>query len=78
MQFAKILLNLFLMGFDPVTCEIVIPLSGHLVGCWFFKADCPLVGPEPIGGMSSVRVFRRDPSPYLREFPRKPRKTPNA
>ena len=28
--------------------------------------------------MLSVGVFLRDPSPYLREFRRKPRKTPNG
>ena len=43
-----------------------------------FKAKCPLVGPGPIGGMPSVGVFLRDPSKFLREFRRKPRKTPNG
>ena len=43
-----------------------------------FKANCPLVGPGPIGGVPSVGVFLRDPSLYLREFRRKPRKTPNG
>ena len=38
----------------------------------------PLVGPGTIGGMPSVRVFVKDPSPYLREFRRKPRKTPKG
>ena len=33
-----------------------------------FKANCPLVGPGPIGGMPSVGGFLRDPSPYLHEF----------
>ena len=27
-------------------------------------------GPRPMGGMPSVGVFLRDPSPYLREFRR--------
>ena len=30
-----------------------------------------------MGGVPSVGVFLRDPSPYLREFRRKLRKTPN-
>ena len=30
------------------------------------------MGPGPIGGVPSVGVFLRDPSPYLREFRRKP------
>ena len=42
------------------------------------KADCLNIGPRPIGGLPSVGVFLRDPSPYLREFRRKPRKTPNG
>ena len=42
-----------------------------------FNADC-LTGPKPISGVPSVGVFLRDPSPYLREFWRKPRKTPNG
>ena len=36
------------------------------------------LGPGAIGGVPSVGVFLRDPSPYLREFPRKTRKTPNG
>ena len=32
-------------------------------------------GLRPMGGVPSVGVFLRDPSPYLREFWRKPRKT---
>ena len=42
------------------------------------KADCLKKGPRPIGVMPSVGVFQRDSSPYLREFRRKPRKTPNG
>ena len=42
------------------------------------KADCLKKGTRPIGGMLSVWVFLWDPSPYLREFRRKPRKTPNG
>ena len=42
------------------------------------KADCLKKGPRPIGGMPSVGVFLRDPSPYLREFRRKPQKTLNG
>ena len=40
-----------------------------LVGC-SVKANCPLVGPGPVGEVSSVGVFLRDPSPYVREFRR--------
>ena len=36
------------------------------------KTNCPHVGLGPVGGL-----FVRDPSQYLREFPRKLRKTPN-
>ena len=36
-----------------------------------FKADC-LTRDLGLGGMPSVGVFLRDPSPYLREFRRKP------
>ena len=32
------------------------------------KANCLLMGPGPVGGVPSVGVFLRDPSPYLREF----------
>ena len=42
------------------------------------KADCLKKGPRPIGGLPSMGVFLRDPSPYLRKFRRKPRKTPNG
>ena len=34
------------------------------LGCRF-QTNCPLVGPGPIGGVPSVGVFLRDPSPYL-------------
>ena len=43
-----------------------------------FKANCSLVGPGPTGGVPSMGLFLRNPSPYLREFLRKPRKTPNG
>ena len=42
-----------------------------------FKANCPLVGSQTIGCVPSVGVFLWDSSPYLREFRRKPRETPN-
>ena len=42
------------------------------------NADCLKKGPMPMGGMPSVGVFLRDPSPYLRELRRKPRKTPHG
>ena len=47
-----------------------------LVGCRF-KADC-LTRDLGLGGMPSVGVSLRDPSPYLSEFRRKPRKTTNG
>ena len=31
-----------------------------------FKANCPLMGSGPVGGVPSVGVFIRDPNPYLR------------
>ena len=46
-------------------------------GCRY-ESNCPLMGPGTIGGLPSVGVFLRDPSPYLREFWRKPRKIPNG
>ena len=42
------------------------------VGCRI-KSNYPLVRPGPVGGVLSMRVFLRDPSPYLREFWRKAR-----
>ena len=42
------------------------------------EANCPLVRPGPVGGVPSGEDFLRDPSPYLDEFRRKPRKTPNG
>ena len=35
-------------------------------------------GPRPLRGVHSVGVFLRDLSPYLCEFQRKPRRTPNG
>ena len=46
------------------------------VGCRI-KANCPLVGPEPISEVPFVGVFLRDPGSYLLEFERKTKKTPN-
>ena len=37
----------------------------------------PFVEPGTIGGMPSVWFILRDPNPFLREFRRKSRKTPN-
>ena len=48
-----------------------------LIGCGF-ESNRPLAGPGIIGGMPSMEFFLRDPSPYLREFQRKPGKTPNG
>ena len=57
-----------LMMWDFVTWD-----PGWLVDCKF-ESSFPLVGPGIIGGMASVRVFLRDPNPYLSEFRRKSRK----
>ena len=32
------------------------------------KANSPLVEPRPVGGLPSVGVFLRDPSPYYASF----------
>ena len=42
--------------------------NGWLVGCKL-KANCPPLGPGPIGGVPLVGVFLWDPSKYLHEFP---------
>ena len=42
------------------------------------EVNCPLMGPGPASGGPSVGVFLKDPSPYLREFRRKTRKTLNG
>ena len=38
------------------------------------KANCPLVGHGPVGGVPSVGIFLRDSRPYICEFRRKPGK----
>ena len=64
-------------GFEPgtsrlpvlsVTTPPLVRLGWIVLGCRI-KANCPLMGPGPEGGVSFVEVCRRDPSPYLREFP---------
>ena len=58
-----------------------LSVRGSVGVCWLvlgFESNCPLVGPGTIGGVLSVGVFLRDPSPYLGEFRRKPLKTPNG
>ena len=52
-------------------CDVLNIILLLLDGCRL-KSNCPLVGPETIGGMTSVGVFLRDPNPYFREFFRKP------
>ena len=47
------------------------------LGCRI-KAKCPLVEPEPVGKVSSVGLFQRDPISYLSEFRRKPWKILNG
>ena len=47
------------------------------MGCRI-KANCRLLGPGPVGRVPCVGVFLRYPSPYLRDFRRKPRKTPHC
>ena len=46
----------------------IMDVFGFLIGCTF-ESNCPLLGPGSTGGVLSVRVFLRYPSPYLREFP---------
>ena len=48
---------------------------GGVIG---FKTNCLHMRPGPTGGVPFVGVFLRDPSPYLREFRRKPQKTQNG
>ena len=50
-------------------CNLSMKLN-RLVGC-SINANCPLEGPRPVGGVSSVGVFLRDPSPYLRKVQEK-------
>ena len=40
------------------------------MGCRI-KANCPFVRPVHVRGVPSMRVFLRDPNPYLREFQKK-------
>ena len=41
------------------------------LGCRI-KASCPIGGPEPVGGVPSVRIFQgKSSNPYLRKFRRK-------
>ena len=59
----------FAINFNENKSKLDTWVLGWLVG-WLvvrFKANCPLIGPEPIGGMPSVGgggVFLWDPSPY--------------
>ena len=62
--------------FEPGTSHL--PARVGLGWVVDFEANCPLVGPGPIEVVPSVGVFPRDPSPYLSEFRRNPRKTPNG
>ena len=52
-------------------------MDGWIKRCKF-ESNCPLVGPGTIDELFSVGDFLRDPSPYLREFQRKPLRTPNG
>ena len=65
--------NILIQNIQLDYSRLVNRRLGWVVG---FKANCLLVEPGPIGGVSSVVGFLRDPSPYLREFRRKPRKIP--
>ena len=47
-----------------------------MFGCRY-NSNCLLVGPGTTGKIPSVGVFLSDPNSYLREFRRKPLKTPN-
>ena len=71
-------------------CHPILPESGcnHLIytnksnTCFRLLVDCRIEsncpGTGTIGGMPSVGVFLKDPSPYLRKFRRKPWKIPNG
>ena len=61
--------------FKVVSCF----LCKRWVGCLVvsFKADC-LTRDLSLLGLGLCEVFLRDPSPYLREFRRKPPKTSNG
>ena len=74
---ASMLLKISQLSYREYTTTKSPGISGWLVGCRF-ESSCQLVGPETIGGALSVGGFLSDPSPYLREFPRKLRKTPNG
>ena len=43
-----------------------------------YKSNCQLKEPRTTEKMPSVKLFLRDPTPYLPEFRRKLRKTPNG
>ena len=43
-----------------------------------FESNCPPAGPGTIGEVPSVGDLLKNPRPYLREFRRKPRKTPKG
>ena len=63
------------------TVDVTVQRNYHKLWVGFgcrFKANCPLVGLGPIGGVPSVGIFLTDPSSYLCEFQRKPPKTPNG
>ena len=62
---------------DSLLFVMELGAVGWFVGCRV-KANYPLVRLGPVRGVHSLVVFLRDPSPYLHEFRRKTRKTPNG
>ena len=50
----------------------------EMVACCRVYCRLSHEGPGQFVGCPPWGVFLRDPSPYLREFRRKPRKTPNG
>ena len=68
------ILEIFYEIFSLKDAYVILYETWKRLGCRF-KANCPLVGPGHVGGVPSVGVILRHPSPYLREFRRKPRET---
>ena len=58
--------------------KVLIAFKSWIGLNWGIKANYPHVMPGPIGRVPSVRVFLRDPNPYLCEFRWKPKKTLNG
>ena len=63
---------------EAILNHLVNKENETLFVCYRAKANCPFVGPVTVGRVPSMVVFLKDPRPNLREFRRKPRKTPNG